>query len=462
MKPKNISNCLFTALALSIFFSRPAICQPIQLLPEWKAQTGVAIDLQTTYQRARYYHPSNPFIFDVLRERLGLANTLAQALGPSKVLILGGSISAKNLVRSLYSHRLNTIFPFIPDIPSLDIENNEGEDEWTRDYIGFPAIVGSRRTLVNLSNRGLRSTTQISTRFNLSLLDHSLVGLEGGNLMVDEAGTCFSTDQSLLQKLVSSKICPQNVMAESLPYEGTGHIDLFAKLLNSQTVVLSRFINNKVEISEIATTVTQFGCGDSVTSSSPQESFLGCKFEKQTGHFSSLQLMKEQGLPKMISIQEIPSFVQSKWGANMNAINANVKQSNGAISSDTPMSSIDWSRSLVEHGHSVEKVFRQRGLSVVNIPAPPPILTHNITIYKSRSGQVIRQELTIELMFRSYTNALIFGRHLFIPSFSDYVDEHFEEKISSVFRGQNFEVIKIPMNRSFLGGGTVHCLTREF
>jgi len=79
--------------------------------------------------------------------------------------------------------------------------------------------------------------------------------LEGGNFISDGCGTCFSTDRIYEQNqgyLTPDEVdqimldylgCERFIVLERLTDDGTGHIDMFAKLLDADTIIVNSLTN---------------------------------------------------------------------------------------------------------------------------------------------------------------------------------------------------------------------------
>jgi agmatine deiminase len=75
---------------------------------------------------------------------------------------------------------------------------------------------------------------------------------EGGNIMSDGNGTCFSTTAHVIRNLPHSQAdveqmladylgCEKMIWVERLIGEGTGHIDMFAKMLDPTTIIVGEY-----------------------------------------------------------------------------------------------------------------------------------------------------------------------------------------------------------------------------
>ncbi|MGE3757143.1 MAG: agmatine deiminase family protein [Pseudobdellovibrionaceae bacterium] len=117
---------------------------------------------------------------------------------------------------------------------------------------------------------------------------------------------------------------------------------------------------------------------------------------------------------------------------------------------------------MTKHSTETKRQLLSLGLSVIELPAPPPLLSAEITKYKNSQGKIIRSSLLVELNFTSYTNSLLFSKTLFVPTYNQMVSPDLQKQALDTLKTLFPRVVEVPMDNSSFGGGTVHCLTREF
>lgn len=135
--------------------------------------------------------------------------------------------------------------------------------EWSRDYGPWMAKAadGSRRLLEfnYYPSRASDDSVPAALAQNVNVPRLSLpIYIEGGNFMNNDSGTCLMTDKVLevnaeervAGDLILSKDqiityfkdfagCKDVMIFPSMPYEGTRHLDLWAKFMDDQTILVS-------------------------------------------------------------------------------------------------------------------------------------------------------------------------------------------------------------------------------
>src|SRR5207253_8529532 len=86
----------------------------------------------------------------------------------------------------------------------------------------------------------------LASELQLEIVGDSPSKLPGGNIMADDQGNCYMTDYETTSRL--TKYCKKVVTLTKLDLEETRHVDLFAKLIDSKTAVVSSYSSDEVEI----------------------------------------------------------------------------------------------------------------------------------------------------------------------------------------------------------------------
>ena len=151
---------------------------------------------------------------------------------------------------------------------------------WIRDYGPF-GIIEDKSTLAIVDPiyrhyqyriRDDRVPTCIAREQNIESFPMDLI-LDGGNLMVDSAGNLFMTKRTYIWNRSKSKNEVDQLLKDYFnvkkihaidyagypngPTDGTGHIDMFVKLLNDNTVLIST-ANNEPYIKTVESAVKYF------------------------------------------------------------------------------------------------------------------------------------------------------------------------------------------------------------
>ena len=143
---------------------------------------------------------------------------------------------------------------------------------WTVDYGPFFVNVDGNREIVdNIYDRYGRweddqFPSRLATAWSLPVYESDL-RIEGGNFIADGAGVCFITDRVIEQN--SGYLTEQQVYDRLRDYcgcetihvldrinDGTGHIDMFAKLLDEDTMLLGQYDPGDPEYSTLENNAT--------------------------------------------------------------------------------------------------------------------------------------------------------------------------------------------------------------
>ncbi|MGE0869242.1 MAG: agmatine deiminase family protein [Kofleriaceae bacterium] len=150
------------------------------------------------------------------------------------------------------------------------------DSNWARDYVPQVVRRDGELTLVTFQYQAgypLAQTAarELSSMIGLPVYESPLL-LEGGNLMSDEDGRLFTTDRlleanpSLTKEAIEAELIQalgvnEVVWLPALPYESTGHIDMFAKFAGGNRVLVSDSLHlaRKPVLDQVATTFGELG-----------------------------------------------------------------------------------------------------------------------------------------------------------------------------------------------------------
>ncbi len=127
------------------------------------------------------------------------------------------------------------------------------DDCWVVDY--SPIFVQNNNELHLIDFQYFRSADDTFPEYLSSIWDIPIRGMplsfEGGNFMTDGYGTCFVTDEIIDQNIGFSAEEIKNVLRKYLGChtvcilekleDGTGHIDMFAKVINPETILIGEY-----------------------------------------------------------------------------------------------------------------------------------------------------------------------------------------------------------------------------
>jgi predicted outer membrane repeat protein len=137
---------------------------------------------------------------------------------------------------------------------SVQFEISSGVDTiWSRDYSPWYIYVDDERSSVDVRYFPDRQgddkvPIELATRWNEDVYKAPL-NTEGGNFMTDGFGTCWASEkvldqnsgltESAIRKIYQDYVgCSTVTFIPPIPNEGTGHIDMFSKVLNQDTILV--------------------------------------------------------------------------------------------------------------------------------------------------------------------------------------------------------------------------------
>jgi agmatine/peptidylarginine deiminase len=388
-------------------------------------------------------------------EKISMYDKLIQSFPNVKFIIYSSNnpltINSKNLnfkmdkseydyVKERYANYNNVI-----TIKSL---NNEYATSWVRDWGPFSI---SKNKIANLqqkdnskrveyiANEAIRCKQDPSSdlpNINLELenitsaiLDEELY-LEGGNFMINSDGVCMSADFDPSNIKSLTKIgCKSVVLFNPLPSEETRHIDIFAKFLANNKVLISKYESNMVRVKDEAN-YTYFYCNEEQIQA---EDWENCEFTRSA---------PGQGL-KIKNIQSNQVYTSQKELFQNYSIN-NFYQN-------------DW----VKHSEDTKDKLEKLGFKVIEIKAPQPVASFEVYEYLNSKGEVVHTGKEVSYTFPTYTNSLITNNSVSIPQYSKLASKELNESAIKTYRKYFEKVIPINTDQNILQGGSIHCLTMD-
>ena len=324
-------------------------------------------------------------------------------------------------------------------------------DEWARDYgpLSIQNRAGESRFLT-YKNRGAKVLNPWLESTNRSFTEIADGSIEGGNIMTDSKGRCFFGVEP--PKQFAEKYCTDSLVFGSLDFEGTGHIDIFAKLLSDDVAVVSRFPDELVEIiSTISTT-------DSVCEQAmvDRSAWSECKFESYRASKDFIDIARDENGKVVTDVPDLLSKLSLfDLGKKENRRHL-ISGIGGRDIALTEAESPHW-RDFTDQ---VASKLQNAGLKVVRVAVPHPVVKIEVSRYKSTAGQVVFEEVNAKVVFRSYTNSLISNNQVAVPTFQ-LADDRFNRDALALFKSLGLEPTGATSDYAVLGGGAVHCLTMQ-
>jgi len=187
----------------------------------------------------------------------GIKNNLVDIVKHGKdvaeVVIVYGSNSAKNsFSNTLKGAGVNT--------GGLDWVKLDNDSIWMRDYGPVPILSDTGKVgMVDLRYYHQRIyddavPTKLASLWNISVY-RAPIDFEGGNFMSDTQGNCFASEgllwynsvgQSQIEKYMKDYLgCDNLYIVKPLQGEGTTHIDMQAKIVDDDTVIVGEYGSNQ-------------------------------------------------------------------------------------------------------------------------------------------------------------------------------------------------------------------------
>ena len=338
------------------------------------------------------------------------------------------------------------------DIELFEVDKNRypgvstgdlSDDSWTRDYGAFSLRTDDgKRALVARQGRGRYVNETVAARMNQDTHITSDIFYEGGRLTTNSYGECATSVHSGTPHLVNNideldmdqrflkndLYCKNIYVMPGLPNEGTGHIDLFAKIVGDRTLVLSQYESDDVMIERFGYE-TSYRCDDAALAA---KDWYSCQRLGQRDVVLTNDGMRVTG--------------EADFAAFLHAYDPDLKANyqHGK---------------LRDHLKGVETLFLKAGFQLVKVTNPAPTLSLAVELYQDSKGQIVHKESSLNFTHRSYTNSLLANGQLYLPVYEGY--EALNAAATKAYEGLGFIVHEVDMTATITHGGAVHCLTKE-
>lgn len=192
--------------------------------------------------------------------------------GVDKLWIVAPKSSKETLSSTIFRDLRKDLGPLIDKVELVSLQKSGDTTVWARDWApqGAKAQNGDLR-LLDFNYFPERGADDYTAQSMERLLKFERVSVpvynEGGNFMTTEKGDCLLTTrvtdaneaQEIPSDLILSKAeiqdyykqaagCKNVTILPRMPYEGTGHIDMWAKFLNDDTLIVSELRSEVLEL----------------------------------------------------------------------------------------------------------------------------------------------------------------------------------------------------------------------
>ncbi len=333
------------------------------------------------------------------------------------------------------------------DYPPGVNEERLHEDEWTRDYGPVGYYWHGEKQFVSFRQRGALTNAYLAASYKRAL-SPSRLDLEGGNFMATANGTCavarlpdetaVDWEHNYTPRLKRAVGCRQVLTFAPLPYEGTHHIDLFAKFVADDTVAVASYASDDIKVEPRLSQVSYHCTAVQIAA----RDWYNCEPGDETVVDEPVWAGASGGVggDTLRSPADLTAFVAANFP--------------GADSVEDVASG-----SLQAHSRMVAQEFAAAGFKTVLLPAPRPSVHFGLVTYENDAGQAVYEEWSAEFTHPSYANSLLVNGHAFVPAYAG--DEAANEKALQVYRELGFTAHAVTMTETSKAGGAVHCLSKE-
>lgn len=449
-----------------------------QLVPEYEKTTGIMVNPATLlYESMAVKNDDNRFFKELSREYQGMLKALIENLPNTKIY----AFAANNLELDFTKDFGTQTSPYelmqnqwlkneVRNPNNVVLLESSSADRWTRDYGAFSVREpqGSKSTLIEYyssmgssESRGLEDNQKLAQELGIDLKriknkpasTLKTEGVEGGGIMVDSKGRCF------VSPVVPDESwgCREIVELEPLPFDGTGHVDLFAKLIDDQTVALADYgsdlllwlENPEIIIVKKGTAGEKDRSCDRITCGGQESKNPVLNFEKdRNGKELSFTLSTIRNKKGTDAIK--------KWSQNSSSeVNIRFAYDRKGISSTAS------GLNLQDHTRKTAKIFEEKGFNVKRIKNPQPFAYLSIRRTLDEDNKLIKEDAVITIAYRSYLNSLIVNEKIFVPTFNSVSPEANADALNMYRQLGLKKVIPLPMDYHSVQSGAVHCLTHD-
>lgn len=326
-------------------------------------------------------------------------------------------------------------------------------DKWIRDW--GPVSTISNKTvhwLKQSSARGNIVVPALATKFGVNLIQPPWIPVQG-NFMITKNGICAlavndgvvpkeiigvdapSPEQIDIEAMRNLFGCKTVVQVPAIPLEPLGHIDLFAKFLNDNTVAVAAYSDNLVHV-RIGQKVLRKRC---LKYDSQGNCEVPASIEDLEGSLVSLE-------EKPILLNDFEKRIRTQFPRH----SFEKKEMWGNLRNYKDFD-------LQEFTERVAKSFYSAGFHVVRIVNPRPV----VTITRKEGFAPSQDEVAARIVFPTFLNSLISNRIIYAPVYEYWASGDDNMNAIAAYKSSGYQVYALPSDFLILQGGAVHCITRE-
>jgi agmatine/peptidylarginine deiminase len=230
-----------------------------------------------------------------------------------------------------------------------------------------------------------------------------------------------------------------------MPYEQTGHIDIYARFLNDTTVLVAEYTNEQFYLAR-ETVDHQLSCTEQqVRREAWQECASVAVVYPDRGSLRLESAGSGQGLPMTLRWSEMISVLGDLYP------DAKFEETVQRYPSG---------HSHQEHVKKVASAFADYGFRVERIENPTPFLSLEGFDYRDSEGQTVRRIMTVQTVFPTYTNSLMVNGVVYLPQYATASNAQ-NTQARAPYEKAGFTVVPVDMTQNISFRGATRCLAKE-
>ena len=349
-------------------------------------------------------------------------------------------------------------YSHLPNILIIPTSNNDYASAWARDwgpystsrtdmYVSLDGedflsehqkIIAGVVSCTSCKDGPQRYLPSIPDGFteNIQIILDEGFRMEGGNFMNTKSGICLTAEST--NKGLLSLGCEEVIALPELPGESTGHVDVFAKLINDKTVLVSKYESNDVQI-KIKNEEDYFSCNDE---------------QIEENNWDDCEYIMEKSIP--VTDRDILTDVKGE--AIKKSQDELIRLNKTKFDNFKNPELRDW----VSDSNEVKDVLVSKGFDVVELLTPPPVAYVSRRVFIDKNGNKIKEDSIVNYSFPNYTNSLVVNGDVAMPVYDKFSNQSLNNKAIQTYSHYFKRVISIPTDANVTLGGSIHCLTKDF
>jgi len=416
----------------------------LRLVPDWDPVTAVVVGVSQAFGSEAFASASGAGARALLDERLRFYVSIANVSSDVKFIMFVDNPQHATAARSA-----------MRDPDNLSVVARPSW-VWMRDFAPLSATLEEGgRALVGYTSYMSEVSQAIADHVALPLVEgagETAPSIEGGNILVDGQGRCYVSVYSSNGELDTESatevqdlknICTDVRTVPEMPYERTGHIDIFARLLDDTTVLVAEYSNEEIYLAAEPVD-RRLSCTDQQIRN---EAWQECEpigvVYPDMGRLRRESTGSGQGLPMTVRRSEVISVLRDLYPGE-----------------DFEVAVRRYHLGRQEHVGKVAKAFSDYGFRVVRLENPTPYVSMERIGYLDDEGRVVRRIMRVQTIFPTYTNSLMVNGVVYLPQYATASDAQ-NTQARVPYEKAGFTVVPTDMTQSISFRGATRCLSKE-